>query len=79
MGKVVSKKSFVVSTNMGTVDSTVSEIEDYDIEDIMRQKALSQARLVKWVVVGKTIDINSPVGPNTLKSVFFKNDEELLT
>jgi len=79
MGKVVAKKSFVVSTDMGTVETTISEIDGYDIEDMMRQKAQSQARLVQWVVFGKTLDINSPVGPNTLKSVFFQNDEELLT
>ena len=79
MGKIIASESYLVSTDIGTISSTVSQIEDYDIEDMMKHKALSQARLVKWVVVGKTIDINSPTGPSTLKSVYFKNDEELLT
>jgi len=78
MGKIIASESYLVSTDIGTISSTVSQIEDYDIEDMMKHKALSQARLVKWVVVGKTIDINSPTGPSTLKSVYFKNDEELL-
>lgn len=79
MGEVVASESFLVSTEIGTINSTVSEVDGYDIEDMMMHKAVSQARLVKWVVVGKTIDINSPTGPSTLDSVYFKNDEELLT
>ena len=78
MGKIIASESYLVSTDIGTISSTVSQIEDYDIEDMMKHKALSQARLVKWVVVGKTIDINSLTGPSTLKSLYFKNDEELL-
>lgn len=79
MSEVVTSESYLVSTDIGTVNSAVSEVDGYDIEDMMMHKAQSQARLVKWVVVGKTIDINSPTGPSTLDSVYFKNDEELLT
>lgn len=79
MSEVVASESYLVSTDIGTVNSNVSEIEGYDIEDMMMHKAVSQARLVKWVVVGKTVDINSPTGPSTVKSAYFKNDEELLT
>ena len=78
MGLVVENKSFLVSTDIGAVESNVAQVEDYDVEDLIRNKALSQARLVQWVVEGQRVDINSPTGPGTISSPFFKNDEELL-
>ena len=79
MGKVISEQSFLVHSDIGTLESKTVVIENYDVEDLMRNQALSQARLVKWVVEGKKVDINSPTGPATLSTPFFKNDEELLT
>jgi len=45
---------------------------------MVRGKAMSQARRVKWLVTGKRVDINSPTGPATIATPFFKNSEELL-
>ena len=78
MGIVTSQTRTLVHSDLGVTETVRSVIEDYDVEDMMRGKALSQARRVKWVTNGKRIDINSPTGPATIETPFFKNSEELL-
>jgi len=78
MGKVVSQTRTLTHSDIGTMETVRSVIEDYDVEDMIRGKALSQARRIKWLVKGKRVDINSPTGPATISTPFFKNSEELL-
>lgn len=78
MGKIVSQTSTLSHSDIGVVETVLSVIEDYDVEDMVRGKALSQARRVQWLVEGKRVDINSPTGPATISTPFFQNTEELL-
>ena len=74
---VISKESVIVSTDLGfvTVDQTV--VTGYDVEDIVRDKALSQARAISMLMLGKTIDPTLPTTGRTVGSLWVNNEEEL--
>jgi hypothetical protein len=78
MGKVISEKKVLLHSQIGFLESSVSVVEGYDVEDMMKGKALSQARLVKWTVEGKRVSVNTPMGPATVPTPYFKNNEELI-
>jgi hypothetical protein len=42
MGKVISEKKVLLHSQIGFLESSVSVVEGYDVEDMMKGKALSQ-------------------------------------
>jgi len=75
--KVVDKQSFFISTDIGFLRTDVMTVTGYDVEDIVRDKAISQARYISFMNIGKNIDPTKPLSPRSLKSVWLNNDEEL--
>lgn len=74
---VVSTSSYLFSTDIGFARTNVTEVVGYDIEDIVKDKALSQARAIQFLTQGKTIDPTKPTAARTIPSVWLNNDEEL--
>lgn len=75
--KLISEKSYIVSTDMGIFQTTLSTVESYDVEDIVRDRAVSQARAVQLLYLGKQISPLMPVTPRSIASSWLNNEEEL--
>jgi len=74
---VVDKNSYIVSTDLGLMRNDVTKVKGYDIEDIIRDRAISQARAIVLLNLGKNIDPTKPTAPRTISTKWLNNDEEL--
>lgn len=77
MSSVVNSKSYLVSSDIGNVLVKIDTVQDFDVEDIIRDRAGSQARALAFVNLGKTINPNAPLATRTIKSIYLNNTEEL--
>jgi len=78
MSRIISQKFYIISTALGPVGVRVQLRDQYDVEDVVRNRAISQARAVQFVNTGKIIDANAQLPPGSIPSVFKGNDEELV-
>lgn len=76
-GVELSAVSYLFSTDIGICQTRVATIQGYDVEDIVRNRAISQARAIQLASLGKRIYPQMPTTPRTIKSVWLNNDEEL--
>jgi hypothetical protein len=76
-GAIVSEKEVVFSSEVGIVQTKVTVVRGYDVEDFVKRKAISQGRVLQFINTGKNISINSPTGPRTIPSPYLKNSIEL--
>jgi len=74
---VVSTSSYFFSTDIGFVRTDISKVSGYDIEDIIRDKATSQARAIHLLNQGKIIDPTRPLAARSIASSWLNNEEEL--
>ena len=73
MAVIDSSEEYIFSTEIGTVKVVISQARKYDVEDIIHDRAMSQARAVQYINLGETIDINTPQGSRTLASLYFRS------
>lgn len=72
MSKVVGKQVTIVPTELGGMTVEAKYVVEYDVEDVVRAKAESQARLIQMANVGRDIrkkTLNSKVLPSAFTSV----------
>lgn len=79
MSTVVSQSSYVVSADIGLFQVRLKTVTGYDVEDIVQDKALSQARASQMLNLGKQIDQGKPTAERTIPSLWLNNTEELET
>lgn len=77
MSTELSSKSYLFSTDLGFMQAKLSTVVGYDMEDVVRDMAVSQARVVQFINLGKRIDQSKPQGARTLPSIYLNNTEEL--
>jgi hypothetical protein len=77
MSTVTASQSYVLHTDLGTVIVRQDVVEGFDIEDVVRQRAYSQAMSVKMLGLAKSVNINAPKAPRTIPSTYLQTDEEL--
>jgi hypothetical protein len=77
MSQVTSSKAFIFHTDLGAVVVTLKQVKNYDVEDVIRDRALSQARCVQFLNQGRRFSPNHPRGARTLDSVYTNSGEEL--
>ena len=75
--QLVSEQSYIVSSDMGFFMVKMKTVRGYDMEDVVHDKAVSQARAVQLLVLGKRIDPTKPVAARSIKSIWLNNEEEL--
>lgn len=73
----VGEKSHIVSTDLGFFTVKIKTVTGYDMEDVVHDKAVSQARAVQLLMLGKKIDPTKPVASRTISSIWLNNEEEL--
>ena len=74
---VVDTKSYFFSTDIGFIRTDILQVVGYDIEDIVHDKAISQARAISMMNTGKTIDPTKPLAARSIPSVWLNNEETL--
>lgn len=74
---VVDTKSYYFSTDIGFVRTDIISVVGYDIEDIVHDKAMSQARAIAFMNIGKTVDPTKPLAARSMPSVWLNNEESL--
>lgn len=72
MSTVKSTDTFVFHSDLGSMVTQVSEVEGYDVEDIIADRAKSQAMAVRFKQIAAEIDVNSLQAPRTIKSVYLE-------
>lgn len=77
MSRVLDSKTHIVSTDIGLMVVTAETVVGYDVEDIIRDRAKSQGRILQLINAGKNADVNAQVGARTIKSIYAQNDTEL--
>lgn len=74
---LVKAESYLVSTDLGIMQVKLSTVTGYDVEDIVHDKAISQARSVQMLYLGKRVSPLMPTTPRTVSSVYLNNEEEV--
>jgi len=76
-GIVTDTKGYLVSTDLGIFHVNLEQVAGYDVEDIVRDRALSQARAVQLLYLGKVISPMMPTTPRSIPSIWLNNEQEL--
>jgi hypothetical protein len=71
--------SFILSTQLGPVTVEFKIEPRYDVENIIRDRAYSQAMAARLLNKGKSLNPNNLSGSRTLSSVYATTTEELPT
>lgn len=77
MSKIIATQEYLLTSQVGTVKVEAQLIEGYDVEDIVSDRAISQARLVSFINLGKQVDANATLPAEALPAAFINNTEEL--
>lgn len=67
---VKSESNYIFHTELGTMLTTSREVEGYDIEDIIADRAFSEAQKIRFENLAAQIDINAVQGPRTIQSSY---------
>jgi hypothetical protein len=71
--------SYIFSTDLGPVVAQVTTLVNFDVDDIIHNRAMSQALAVSFLNIGKTVSPNDPKAARTITSAFSSSTEELLS
>jgi hypothetical protein len=75
MSQVIGTKTYIIVTALGNVAMRHQLVTDYSVEDIVRDKALSQARLVHMINIGNNLDSNAVLPVESLPTIFQGSEE----
>ena len=82
MSKEIARKKFLFSTAIGTVMVDQKVIQDSDVEDMLEDLVISQARTLQLQNLGRQIDANANLPVGSIPTVFLdpngQDDEEIL-
>lgn len=70
MSATAASRRFIFNTAMGPMVVNSQAIVDFDVEDVVRTKAISQMRLIEYVNLGQSININKTIPQSSIPSVF---------
>lgn len=67
----------IFNTDIGNVVVQDVVVTEFDVEDVIRDRAVSLARKIQFLRAAKTIDINKPTAARTIKSTYLTSSEVL--
>lgn len=79
MSNVAGTDTFIFHTDLGPVVAQIQTVERYDVEDIVRNRAIALARKLQFYRLGQKSSVNDPKVDRTIPSVYSSITEELLT
>lgn len=75
--RIIASQTYLISTVLGNIAVKNDLVVERDVDDIVHQKAESQARAIQMFNLGKDIQNNPQLPKESLPSIFAYNDEEL--
>jgi hypothetical protein len=75
MSTVIAEKTTLVPTIVGAFASKAQLIEDYDVDDIIRQRAIAQVRLIQLLNTGNQVAGTSGFPQDSLPVMLQQNTE----
>jgi len=79
MSSVKSSKAYLFHSDLGAVILTLSDVVNFDVEDVIKSRAISQARVIQFLNQAKKSSPNDTKGARTMSSVYTSSGEELPT
>ena len=76
--KVEALRFYLISTEIGTISVRREILSDYDVDAVVRNRAMSQARTIQMVNTGNQIDGNTNLPSASLPSVYRSTDDQLI-
>ena len=74
MSTVSNEALFVFNTDLGNVITQVEDVSGYDVEDIVSDKAFSQAQIMRFEQVAEDIDVNARKGARAISSAYLPEE-----
>jgi hypothetical protein len=76
MSRSIAKRLVIIPSDLGGMTVSTELLIDYDIEEIVKSKAESQALILQMANLGKDIKPAMP-GANVLTSIYTELEEDL--
>lgn len=77
MSAVKSRKAYIFHTELGAVITEIRVVEKYGVEDIIKDRAISQARAIQFLNQANRVSVNDTKAARTMDSVYTKVDVRL--
>lgn len=74
MSSEVLESVHLFNTDLGNTVVEIKSVSGYDVEDIIRDKAFSQAQILKFSAIANNIDVNALVGTRAIKSSYLAGE-----
>lgn len=65
---------FVFNTDLGNVLTKTEDVSGYDVEDIVSDKAFSQAQILRFERTAENIDVNARKGARAIESNYLPEE-----
>ena len=75
MSKVEASQTYLIATALGNMAVKDEILSDFDVEDIVRNNAVSQARLIQFLNIGAELNENAQLPSEALPTVFQEEEE----
>lgn len=69
--------AYIFHTDLGVVVAQLQQVVNYDVEDIIHDRAQSQALAVKFLLLGNQASPNDPTAARTIPTAYSQSEEEL--
>jgi hypothetical protein len=77
LSRVIAQRKYMIPTEMGNVTVKGQLVNEFDVEDLIKQKAISQALALALVNLGKNIIPGAKLPSYVITSTFVGNTETL--
>lgn len=67
------KQSYIFNTEIGNMLVNVESVEGYDVEDVVADKAFSQAQIARFERIAAKADVNALKGARTISSSYMED------
>lgn len=72
MSEVTSTSTYVFHTDLGMMQTVEQVVSNYDVEDVVQDRAFSQAQELVFQNTAKKVSVNAPIGPRTIRSSYLQ-------
>jgi len=77
MSTVVASNAYIFHTDLGPVVAQVEQVNNFDVDDIIHNRAISQALAISFLNLGNQASPNDPTAPRTITSAYSQSEETL--
>jgi hypothetical protein len=75
MSTVTSTSSYIFNTDIGNMAVQLQEVSGYDVEDVIADRAFSQAQILRFQQIANNIDVNALMGTRAIASSYLTPEE----